>query len=165
MRYPVKPISAPADSDAHRRIATSGDYAAERKYDGIRCMVRSIEGVAAFGAQGQEIKLSEPLIDAVYGLHVPWLDCELIDKRSRLIVFDLPSISLTYTARRKLIYELIGADESFHLFRAAEVDPFDAVNTARRNGWEGIVYKRRNSVYPYVKQAGTKTTDWIKVLV
>ena len=91
---------------------------------------------------------------AARGLHLVYYVFDLLNLENR----DLKK--LTLEQRRELLQAMVGeADEPIRLSRGLDGDPEDLVEQARANSIEGIIAKRRQSVYEPDRRSGS----WLKV--
>ena len=163
-RYPGKPrrVYGGAALDV---LLSSGRWTCQAKLDGARRLVR-IEGgkVKLWTRKGKRVYhagLCEAL-SAWDGSDL-WLDGEWIG--GALYVFDLvPAIAPRCPLSARLAYaaEVVAAAGSPLVRSMPTLDVQGGYREALELGFEGVVYKRLNSAYPWAAQPGGLTNDWLK---
>lgn len=162
----------------------SDEWAFEGKWDGIRVIAEFAGGsmrllsrvgndrtatypelgVLATGLAGHEVVLDgEVVAFAADGVS----NFSLLQRGGtpEFLAFDvlyLDGVSLLrkkYTDRRRVLEALAANMEQLHVPPQLEGSAQDALDESRRNGWEGVVAKRRDSVY----LPGKRGSSWVKV--
>jgi bifunctional non-homologous end joining protein LigD len=143
---------------------TGDDWTFERKFDGIRLIAfKHGDTVRLYSRTRKEKDLPAiaaavaalPVADLILDGEVTW------DGHTAYHVFDVIWIDgrdvtrLPLTERRRLLAELPLAPP-LHLVR--EVDDPAPWECARREGWEGVIAKRRNSLYEH-----KRSKHWLKM--
>jgi bifunctional non-homologous end joining protein LigD len=162
MAYPdwIKPMAATL---TERRF-TGAEWLFERKFDGIRLLAfKQADEVRLLSRNrlAQEMPMIAaairhlPVRDVILDGEVTW------DRGSAYHVFDVlwlngqDVMSLPLEARRAL---LSGLPLSGPLHRVEELDFHEHWTEACRQGWEGVIAKRRNSVYEQ-----RRSKHWLKM--
>ncbi len=160
-RYPGKPrrVYGGAALDV---LLGSGGWTCQAKLDGARRLVR-IEGgkVKLWTRKGKRVYhqgLTEAL-SAWDGSDL-WLDGEWVG--GALYVFDLPGAAALARRVSTLRYLVEDVIDSPLVRRMPTLDTQDGYREALELGFEGVVYKRLNSAYPWAPQPGGLTNDWLK---
>jgi ATP-dependent DNA ligase len=160
-RFPGKPrrVYGGAALDV---LLASGHWTCQAKLDGARRLVR-IEGgrVKLWTRKGKRVYhagLCEAL--SAWDGGDLWLDGEWYG--GALYVFDLPGAALL--ARRVSILRYLVEDviDSPLVRRMPTLDTQGGYREALGFGFEGVVYKRLSSRYPWAAQPGGLTSDWLK---
>lgn len=146
------------------RFGTGGDWLFERKYDGIRLLAyKRGDDVRLFSRNRLPQHLPAvaraivclPVDDVILDGEVAW------DGHSGYHVFDILWMNgvrvttLPLEARRALLQTL---PLEAPLQRVALLDDADPWERARREGWEGVIAKRRGSPYEH-----RRSTLWLKM--
>ena len=159
-RYPGKPrrVYGGAALDV---LLGSGEWTCQAKLDGARRLVR-IEGgkVKLWTRKGKRV-YHAGLCDALsaWGGGDLWLDGEWIG--GALYVFDAPS-SRPLFLRRATVADVVDVVGSPLVRRMPTLDTLGGYREALELGFEGVVYKRLDSRYPWAAQPGGLTNDWLK---
>lgn len=160
-RYPGKPrrVFGGAALDV---LLGSGHWTCQAKLDGARRLVR-IEGgkVKLWTRKGKRVYhegLCEAL-SAVCGTNL-WLDGEWYG--GALYVFDLPGAAPLARRVSTLRYLVEDVIDSPLVRRMPTLDTQGGYREAIALGFEGVVYKRLGSRYPWAAQPGGLTSDWLK---
>ena len=159
-RYPGKPrrVYGGAALDV---LLGSGQWTCQAKLDGARRLVR-IEGgrVKLWTRKGKRVYhagLTEAL-SALDGADL-WLDGEWVG--GALYVFDSPRCA-PLALRVAAVADVVGAVASPLVRRMPTLDTQDGYREAIALGFEGVVYKRLDSAYPWAARPGGLTNDWLK---
>ena len=159
-RFPGKPrrVFGGAALDV---LLSSGEWTCQAKLDGARRLVR-IEGgrVKLWTRKGKRVYhagLTEAL-SALDGGDL-WLDGEWIG--GTLYVFDAP-LRLPLARRVPIMTRLVESVGSPLVRRMPTLDTQGGYREALELGFEGVVYKRLDSRYPWAAQPGGLTNDWLK---
>lgn len=160
-RYPGKPrrVYGGAALDV---LLSSGQWTCQAKLDGARRLVR-IEGgrVKLWTRKGKRVchaELTEAL-SALGGADL-WLDGEWVG--GALYVFDLPGAAPLARRVSTLRYLVEDVIDSPLVRRMPTLDVHGGYREAIALGFEGVVYKRLDSRYPWAAQPGGLTNDWLK---
>jgi bifunctional non-homologous end joining protein LigD len=156
----LEPMAATLTQDRF----TGGDWLFERKFDGIRLLAYK---------RGAEVRLYSrnrlpqhlpavakaianlPVDEAILDGEVDW------DGRSGYHVFDMLWLngrsvtSLPLEERRALLNDLPFAEPMRHVALLDDAEPWER---ARREGWEGVIAKRRGSPYEH-----RRSKHWLKM--
>ena len=165
--------------------ANESEWVYELKYDGFRAVAAIVGGQVALWSRN-ELDLSGrfPLIAAALSklkLDDVVLDGEIValdeggaprfqllqqgDRRELIFVFDIlwhhgqDLRRQTYQSRRYLLEQLLKrAPASVKLAEVLTTSGSAALEGARQAGWEGIIAKRRSSLYE-----GRRSKEWLKI--
>lgn len=159
-RYPGKPrrVYGGAALDV---LLSSGQWTCQAKLDGARRLVR-IEGgrVKLWTRKGKRVYhagLTEAL--SAWGGCRLWLDGEWVG--GALYVFDAPMYA-ALSVRVAEVASIVDVIDSPLVRRMPTLDTQGGYREAIALGFEGVVYKRLNSRYPWAAQPGGLTNDWLK---
>lgn len=153
MRHLAKP--APGGKPLagwYQRLASSDDWTCEAKMDGVRALWT---GFRLLTRTGNHIPHSEGASAALEGR--PCMDGEFSD--GVFWAFDLPDHGGDYDGRRRDLDVLLGSAGGDYL---EAMPAFTDWRGVKMFGWEGVVFKRRSSLYPRAFRQGVTTPDWIK---
>ena len=159
-RFPGKPrrVYGGAALDV---LLGSGGWTCQAKLDGARRLVR-IEGgkVKLWTRKGKRV-YHEGLCEALSAWDGSdlWLDGEWIG--GALYVFDAPRCA-PLALRVAAVADVVGAVASPLVRCMPTLDVQGGYREALGLGFEGVVYKRLNSRYPWAAQPGGLTDDWLK---
>lgn len=160
MFYPMRP-SFTAKFNVEKMRPT--EWAAEPKLNGKRIVVfLEPHRLVAWNRHGALVRLPTPVRDALIGLGTTAvLDGELVGRT--LHVFDAPLKGGDYTERRLALAGIVREDGP-HLRLVAEVPWTPTMyEDALAAGHEGLVFKRRSSLYVPGRHADDPTYDWLKL--
>jgi len=160
-------------------------WAFELKYDGFRALCAIVDGEIAMWSRN-ELDLAPrfpSVAAALTKLKVPEvvLDGEIVvldekgaprfqllqqgDRREILIVFDILWLdgkdlrNFTYDERRGILEKTLKrTPAAIHLSEKITTSGAEALERAKKNGWEGIIAKRRSSVYE-----SRRSKEWLKI--
>ena len=159
-RYPGKPrrVYGGAALDV---LLGSGQWTCQAKLDGTRRLVR-VEGgkVKLWTRKGKRVyhaALCEAL--SAWDGGDLWLDGEWVG--GALYVFDTPRCA-PLALRVAAVRSVVDALASPLVRRMPTLDTQDGYREALELGYEGVVYKRLSSRYPWAAQPGGLTDDWLK---
>ena len=168
--WPGKPMRV-WPGGLYNTIIKSPDWVVEPKLDGWRCLVEwATERVRAWTRHGKVLKLHPDVQNDLERLLLrpgTVIDGELLGPRQagakqRFVAFDVPSLpDLDYDRRR------LWLEHAAEHFVVPQLPSHPSSFIAAVNGgYEGIVIKRRASLYPYALGANPREThDWLKVKV
>lgn len=150
--WPVKPIRGGRPLDGlYGKLSTSKDWMCQAKMNGKRVIW---DGEVLWSRQGN--RLNNAISEALEGVHQT-LDGELV--KDGLWVFDLPDHPGTLTERWGALAGWVRRmDHPKIQLCPSEV----AWQDVEREGWEGVVFKKRTSKYPKSRFDGRETADWVK---
>ncbi len=143
---------------------SGGDWLFERKFDGIRLLAYKRGADVQLYSRNRLPKNLPPVADAIARLRVDEviLDGEITwDGHSGYHVFDILWLnghnvtSLPIEDRQRLLQELPFEAPLRHVELLDDPDPWDR---ARREGWEGVIAKRRGSPYEH-----RRSKHWLKM--
>jgi ATP-dependent DNA ligase len=171
--FPPKPTRAWADTDTHRELIRDPGWIVEPKMDGDRCLAQFTDtGVELWSRHGGLTRFGwlDPLKSELEAWDMPVgviLDCELIatpKPACDLYVFDVPTADGLLAARREVL-EAIFEDTSFALIHMIPtLDKATAYDQAMEKGWEGVVWKRLDSPYKWMRSnSDAPYPHWIKM--
>lgn len=137
----------------------------ERKFDGIRLLAyKNGEDVRLF-SRNQRTQNIQSVVEVIRKLpiHDAILDGEVTWGRGNVAyhVFDImwldgrPVTSLPFESRRELLNELPLQEP---LYRVSPIDDSAPWELAQREGWEGVIAKRRDSPYEH-----RRSRQWLKM--
>jgi len=153
---------APAPGPASLLELPPDDWALEPKIDGIRVIILAGEPFTRLGSPLSPGKGAARLRQLVAGIP-DTLDAEWVPATSTLHVFDLPDADGDYDERRYLVYDLVEAWKSGSLlFVESFVGNFPQLYESLRGRAEGVVLKRRGSLYTKQPRTHMETRDWLK---
>jgi ATP-dependent DNA ligase len=179
---PPKPIRAPVGGALHRSLSADAAWCCEVKPDGDRCIVMahgsSVRLFSRFGRELSAISL-EPIRRAIGALNLPEgtiLDGELctkVDPRwmrhadahplaaPLLWLWDRPSPEPLHARRHNLTSTLGNRSPHLRQVPASTGDVAQAI----ADGFEGVVFKRLDSFYPWQSSTGKgcEVPFWVKV--
>lgn len=176
--WPARPSRIWAGGRLFRKLVADREWAVEPKWDGFRCIVQwKPNEIECWSRHGNELALPGSVLAVLGGVDVPdgtAADGELLGPRHAgeapsLVLFDLPILGSAfsrapYEKRRARLVDLfgdVGGDVSATLRLPNTPSSYE---TALDLGCEGLVLKRKASVYPFAHSAaGPETQDWIKV--
>jgi len=156
----IEPMAATL---THERVA-GDDWLFERKFDGIRLLAYKRGGDVRLYSRNRLPQELPAVAEAVAALpvHDAILDGELTwDRQSGYHVFDIlwlnghNTTSLALEDRRALLKEL---PLSAPMRRVELIDDPEPWERARREGWEGVIAKRRGSPYEH-----RRSKLWLKM--
>jgi len=148
----------------HERFGTGAGWLFERKFDGIRLLAYKRGGQVRLYSRNRlpqhlphlaEALACLPIDDAILDGEVTW------DRHSAYHVFDLlwmdgrPLTMLPVEERRALLATVPLEPPMYHVQVLEDADPWDR---ARREGWEGVIAKRRGSPYEH-----RRSKHWLKM--
>jgi bifunctional non-homologous end joining protein LigD len=160
-------------------------WAYELKYDGFRAVVAIVDGEMAMWSRNElDLAPRFPAVAAALSkLRVPEvvLDGEVVvldeqgaprfqllqqgDRRELLIVFDILWLGgedlrkRTYDERRAILEKTLKrTPAAIHVAEKIETSGAAALERAKKSGWEGIIAKRRTSIYE-----GRRSKEWLKI--
>jgi ATP-dependent DNA ligase len=144
---------------------TGPEWTFERKYDGIRLIAFKRDGEVELYSRNHLPQHVPHVADAIARLphHELILDGELAWDGRELHVFDVLWIDgrdlreMTLEARRA---ELAKLPLAAPLERTQIVDDAEPWERAKREGWEGVIAKRRDAVYEH-----KRSKHWLKMKV
>lgn len=158
----LEPMAATLTQDRF----TGDDWLFERKYDGIRLLAyKRGKGVELF-SRNQLLQESPRIADAIRKLDADELilDGEVTwDRGSEYSVFDIlwhngnSTTELPLEERQALLRTLRLARP---LHRVEAIDDKEPWERARREGWEGVIAKRRGSPYEH-----KRSKHWLKMKI
>jgi hypothetical protein len=104
------------------------------------------------------------------------LDGEWLQQTNRFVAFDLPDCTLDYDGRREALAKVLGAAPAYdvallshetrllgvRLIGSFTAGHFPQVYAGLKGLAEGVVLKRRRSMYAKQGQANKENRDWIK---
>lgn len=162
-----------------------GTWAYELKYDGFRAVCAIVDGRIAMWSRNEldlaprfpavaaalsKLKVPEVVIDG----EIVVLDeqgaprfqlLQLGDRREILIVFDILWLdgedlrSRTYDERRKILEKTLKrTPAAIKVSEKITTTGAEALERAKKSGWEGIIAKRRTSVYE-----PRRSKEWLKI--
>jgi ATP-dependent DNA ligase len=155
---------APAPGPASLLSLPPDDWAMEPKIDGIRVIIVAGEPYTRQGtvlSAGKGVRHLRTLVEGI----PETLDAEWVPSELELYLFDLPDHSGTYDERRLAMTEIDGRHiRHVHLVASYAVNFPQWYETWRRNPTltEGVVLKRRHSLYTKQARSNTETRDWLK---
>ena len=176
--YPPAPAAGPASL----LLLPPDDWALEPKIDGIRVLWIQRR---PFTRQGTPLSPSKGAyrLSQILSQVKQTLDGEWLPACDEFVVFDLPDCPLDYDARRLVLVKvLLGAVNEMDVSRLEEATVqslttcvphvrlvasynanFPTVYAGlKRQDAEGIVLKRRKSLYAKQKRSGVESRDWLK---
>jgi len=160
-------------------------WAYELKYDGFRALVGIVDGNLAMWSRNElDLAPRFPAVAAALSkLKLPEvaLDGEVVvldeqgaprfqllqqgDRREILIVFDILWLDghdlrkLSYDQRREILEKTLKrTPAAIKVAEKIETSGADALERAKKSGWEGIIAKRRTSVYE-----PRRSKEWLKI--
>ena len=169
--YPCKPTpGGPPGGRLHLQLCNDPAWAQEPKFDGVRCIASVSDGDGEGGEVRLRSRTGKPLLATAWVIAgLRWLDPGEYDGElmggEEFLVFDLPCWAgetlprdwadrrwrlehQSWTATVRLVPLLDGA--------AGFAEALDL-------GAEGVVLKRRASLYPRASRIGKLTRDWFKI--
>ena len=152
--HPMKPIKGgPPLSALYRQLASSPDWMCQAKLDGHRVLW---DGKVLWSRHGN--RLDNAVAQALEGVDMT-LDGELMGGRE-MFVYDLPDLARRQLQERwKRIPQVVSSINSTIIRVCPVVHNWEEVTD---NQWEGVVFKKVNSLYPMGRSEGQETTDWVK---
>jgi DNA ligase D-like protein (predicted ligase) len=180
----IEPMECKAVKDL-AQLDRGEDWQFELKFDGYRCIaIKYGKQVKLFSRNGRPFTQFPNLIEAVGGLSQRWvvLDGEIValDTQGRtdfnalqnfgrgikahFFVFDLLQLNdknlmqRPLSERQQLMAEKIAASEYIHLAGPLEADLETVAAKVQEFGFEGVIAKKRDSIYTPGKAPGT----WLK---
>ena len=156
----MEPMAATLTQDRF----TGGDWLFERKYDGIRLLAYKRGRDVHLFSRNRRPQHSPALIDAIGGLPVDELILDgegTWDGHSSYHVFDILWLdgrsvtALPLEERRALLESLPFTAPLQHVALLDDAEPWER---ARREGWEGVIAKRRGSPYEH-----KRSKHWLKM--
>jgi len=156
----VEPMAATL---THERVA-GGDWLFERKFDGIRLLAYKREGDVRLYSRNRLPQELPGVAEAVAALpvKVAILDGELTwDRQGGYHVFDILWLNgqdvttLPLEERRAVLQRLPFEGPMRRVDLIDDVEPWER---ARREGWEGVIAKRRGSPYEH-----RRSKHWLKM--
>jgi len=161
----MRPCSLPMGATALRYCADPR-WLAQPKLDGVRCLLAVLEdGCHAWSRQLRPLRLRPAVEEAARALLPDGaiLDCELM-KDGTLVAFDVPVLRHTLERRLSMLEELLPHDGPLRLIPAVQFLPGVPLWVAAMlAGHEGIVLKRRDSMYQWASGPDDETSAWMKV--
>lgn len=156
----------------HKKLIDDPKWIAEPKADGDRCLVVvTSEGIELWNRVGGKtrytwlVKLRRELEE--WGLPVGCvLDCELLHEpkpSQNLLVFDVPSAGGTLKHRRRILKKLFEGEEFKYIKLVPWMKKETAYERALARGYEGVVFKRKDSVYEWKREPGQTSSSWVKI--
>ncbi len=163
----------------------NGNWAYELKYDGFRAITAIVDGRMAMWSRNEidlaprfpsvaaamsKLKCSEVVLDgeivAVDEKGVPRF--QLLQggaHAERIFIFDILWLDgedqrkKTYVERRAILEKLLKKrPKGVELAQPLEMSGVEALKIAKSGGWEGVIGKRRSSVYE-----GRRSKEWVKL--
>jgi ATP-dependent DNA ligase len=167
MAYPVKPMRGGTPLNGlYRRLASSPEWVCEAKLDGVRAFW---DGEELWSRTGNKLPRCEEVKK-----HLPrslQLDGELVygkdNEPTRYWVFDFAGpkgfdrLAAFYTDRRAVIADLLKA-LSPACGDVVKLTPYVTWDDVERLGLEGVVFKRKDSLYEMAHRPGVKVPYWVK---
>ena len=154
--YPPAPAAGPASM----LELPPDDWALEPKMDGIRVIVWERELYTRTGVKLSAGKGAAALREMVRGLDCS-LDGEWLMSQGLYYLFDLPDQAGDYDQRRIAMAELVAAHPSVRLLPSFTAN-FPSIYETLRGQAEGVVLKRRRSLYGRMPRASMESRDWLK---
>lgn len=140
----------------YRQLVDDSDWVCEAKMNGKRCLwaddtVWSRSGLV----HTRNAEVRQLLEQHFSGIDI---DGELMPQDNVFWMFDLPNHPGTYDQRRAALAALIAKVDSPHI----RLMPLVTWEDVDKNGYEGVVFKRRDSLYEKGIQPGQTTRKWMK---
>jgi ATP-dependent DNA ligase len=154
---------APAPGPASLLQLPPDDWAMEPKVDGIRVIIVAGEPYTRQGQALSQGKGAGHLRKIVAGIQET-IDAEWVPSECELWLFDLPDHPGTYDERRMDMIEMENRRlPRLHLVASITANfPQIYDKLSRDNLAEGVVLKRRSSLYAKQTRINTETRDWLK---
>jgi ATP-dependent DNA ligase len=154
---------APAPGPASLLQLPPDDWAMEPKVDGIRVIIVAGETYTRQGtvlSPGKGAALLRKLVASVEET----LDAEWVPGDGELYLFDLPDHPGSYDDRRRAMIEIEERRiPRLYLVGSYTVNFPQTYEVLRRDNFaEGVVLKRRHSLYTKQARSNTETRDWLK---
>jgi ATP-dependent DNA ligase len=158
-----KPTLLWPGSNAYRSICGDPGWVAERKVDGWRVRVATGMEASITTRRGASVWLPDVIAQLTHGAPCVF-DGELQYAERYLWLFDILAIAhvnvtqIPFEWRRRMLVQAAPVGTRVSLVEQCE--KAGAMDRARSQGWEGIVFKRLSSPYPI----GNRTVHWRKCL-
>jgi len=153
---------APAPGPASILSLPPDDWVMQPKIDGIRVIIYRGEPFTRLGQLLSASKGAACLRNMFAGLNET-LDGEWVAKEGKYYAFDLPDEPGDYDKRSRLLCELAPLKIAGLIILDRYEAHFPEVYTALpRQTTEGVVFKRRSSLYAKQRRPSAETRDWLK---
>jgi ATP-dependent DNA ligase len=154
---------APAPGPASLLVLPPDDWAMEPKVDGIRVIIVAGE---PFTRQGSPLSLGKgaALLRKLVAGIPETLDAEWVPGDGEFYLFDLPDHPGSYDDRRRAMIEIEERRiPRLHLMASYTCNFPNIYKIVNRDNFaEGVVLKRRHSLYTKQARSNTETRDWLK---
>lgn len=173
MIYPPKPKQIYYNSGMYKRLIKDPNWICEPKKDGMRCLVKFVNGTVELHSRNNTIvsykwlkELKKELLTLGFE-DGTILDSELICKpmpKCELWLFDYPTFDGTLEQRRRELVKVVSKGETDHVTVVPKLSKEHGFVESLELGDEGVVFKDKESVYKW--QRGTtnnEVLDWFKV--
>ncbi len=153
---------APAAGPASILSLPPDDWVMQPKIDGIRVIIYRGEPFTRLGQTLTGSKGAACLRSMFAGLDET-LDGEWVPKEGKYYAFDLPDEPGDYDRRSKVLCELTNLKiPGLIILRSYDAHFAQVYANLLRETIEGVVFKRRSSVYAKQRRASAETRDWLK---
>lgn len=157
--HPVKPIRGGKPMDGFfRRLEADPEWMCQAKINGQRAIWH---GGKMWSRQGNVLGAKAQPVMSALGSVAAVLDGEFVmtQGKATYYVFDMPDSRLPLGERWPEVAELVRAIDSDYIRLCPCEVRWEDVEL---NNWEGVVFKRRSSVYVKSMTSDKTTPNWIK---
>ena len=159
-------LATETDGAGVERMVLDPEWAAEVKYDGVRMLIeKNGDEIVAANRKGRAMSVPAPVGEALAGLGDVDLDGELVG--DRYYVFDVMRVDGTNYRQagqeaRRLVLETLPFDGPLQVAERADTpaEKRELVDRVRKDGGEGVVFKRRDAKYRVGRPSSGG--DWVK---